>query len=166
MLTGMARDELDREDLLREATALVERVELAPATDEAGEHVVIGFRANGAASVYFGGDTAYHFNSDGELRRAYAGGLLFKAEQGALVSLERVRTENEVQLLRRTLSNAQQAEFLAVMQARLHDLAERAGKDALVTIGEVPVGADVRGRALAWLANSQAVRIARSPNTR
>ena len=30
MLAGMAREESDREDLLREATALVERIELAP----------------------------------------------------------------------------------------------------------------------------------------
>ncbi len=86
MLIGMARDEQDREDLLREATALVERVELAPTDNEAGEHIVIGFRAGGAASVYFGGDTAYHFNSDGELRRAYADGLLYKADIGRLTS--------------------------------------------------------------------------------
>ena len=36
MLVGMAREEHDREDLLREATALVERIELAPFDDAVG----------------------------------------------------------------------------------------------------------------------------------
>ena len=166
MLIGMARDEQDREDLLREATALVERIELAPTDTEAGEHIVIGFRADGAASVYFGGDPAYHFNADGELRRAYADGLLFKAEKGSLVSLERVRTGNEVQLLRRPLPDAQQTDFLTAMQARLRALAEQTANDALVTIGQMPADADVHGRALAWLSNTSAVQIARSPHAR
>ena len=92
----MARDESSREDLLREATALVERIELritAPisAAHDRDDHVVVGFRANGAASFFFGDDPVYQFNSAGQLRRAYCGGLLFKATHGRLVSLQRVR---------------------------------------------------------------------------
>ena len=71
---GMARDESDREDLLREATALVERIELAPADAADDEHIVAGFRRDGALSIYFGADPVYHFNSAGELRRAYCDG--------------------------------------------------------------------------------------------
>ncbi len=124
MLTGMARQESDREDLLREATALVERIELAPAAGD-GKDVVIGFRRDGAASIYFGTDPAYHFNSSGELRRAYCDGLMYKAEHGQLVSLERIRRENEMQLVRRTLTDAKEAEFLATLLRRLRELAEQ-----------------------------------------
>src|SRR5690606_4241518 len=97
----MARQEQDREDLLKEATALVERVELA--IDGMPEHVVVGFRADGCASFYFGPEPVWHFNTSQELRRAYVGGLLYKAEQGRLVSLQRNRTSGQVQLLRHEL---------------------------------------------------------------
>jgi len=166
MLTGMAREELDREDLLRGATALAERIEFAPAATEDGEHVVIGFRADGAMSIYLGGDTAYHFNSLGQLRRAYGDRLLYKAQRGELVALERIRQENEVQLVRRPLSRAEQANFLATMHERLRDLADRYNHHALVPIGQVPAEADVLGRALDWLEQAHRVTIAESPHVR
>ena len=112
-----------------------------------GEHVVAGFRADGALSIFFGADPVYHFNAAGELRRAYCDGLLFKAERGRLVSLERVRQENEVQLVRHELSDAEQAAFLAdderaaarvggAMRGELH----------WSSVGQVPADADVLGR--------------------
>ena len=79
----------DREDLLAEATALVERIELD--VDEMDESIVIGFRPSGAGSIYFGPDAAYHFTSHNRLRRAYANGLLYKAEKRRLISLDRRR---------------------------------------------------------------------------
>ena len=90
----MARDQSSREDLLREATALVERIELRIAgpmsvKHDRDDHVVVGFRANGSASFFFGEDPVYQFNSAGQLRRAYCGGLLIKAAHGRLVSLQR-----------------------------------------------------------------------------
>jgi hypothetical protein len=166
MLTGMAREESDREDLLREATALVERIELAPAEAGSGEHVVIGFRADGSMSVYFGGDPAYHFNSSGQLRRAYCDGLLYKAERGKLVSLERIRQQNEVQLVRRPLPDSEESEFLATMLRRLRTLAEQCRQNELISVGQVPAEADVLGRALGWLDRVQGVTIAISPHAR
>ena len=44
----MSRNEADREDLLREATALVNRIELQ--LEDADESWVVGFRRNDAAS--------------------------------------------------------------------------------------------------------------------
>src|SRR6184192_244955 len=98
----MARVERDREDLLAEATALVERVELEVAGWPG--HVVLGFRASGCGSVYFGADEAYQFNTTGELRRAYRDGALYKAERRRLVRLARQRTAEEVQLIRHELN--------------------------------------------------------------
>jgi hypothetical protein len=90
----MARDEQDREDFLAEATALVERAELRVAGE--AESATIGFRRNDAASVFFGGDAAYHFKSSGELRRAFHQGLLYKAERTRLVSLGNWKTGQNV----------------------------------------------------------------------
>ena len=161
----MAREESDREDLLREATALAERIELAPAHADA-EHVVIGFRASGAASLYFGGDAAYHFNSAGELRRAYQDGLLYKSERGKLVALRRIRQEHEVQLVRQPLSDLDQNRFLAALQKRLDDLADDLGRQTLTVVGQVPADADVLGRTVAWLARRAQVTVAKSPHGR
>jgi hypothetical protein len=162
----MAQEESDREDLLREATALVERIELAPANNDGGEHVVAGFRADGALSVYFGSDPAYHFNSRGELRRAFCAGLLVKADAGRLVSMKRQRLEHEVQLIRHPLTASEQAEFIADVKKRLENLARQCEDNALITFGQVPADADVRGRILNWITQHPGVQIASSPHAR
>src|SRR5687768_8047260 len=110
----MSRTESDREDLLREATALVERAELQVAG--LGEPIVVGFRRDGAASFFFGADPVYQFNAAGELRRAYVGGLLYKAEQGELVALRRERTPAETALVRHDLSAAESTDLLAALE--------------------------------------------------
>src|SRR4051794_11841558 len=97
----MARHESDREDLLREATALVERVELTMAGSE--EPIVIGFRRDGSCSMFFGADPVYQFNTQAELRRAFREGRLVKAEGGRLVALERRREAGQLVLLRHAL---------------------------------------------------------------
>lgn len=167
----MARDETDREDLLREATALVERIELC-ATGSASafagaaqtEHIVAGFRRDGALSIFFGADPVYQFNAAGELRRAYCDGLLYKAERGRLISLERGRTSKEVQLLRRELSHEQQQTFLARMGERVHELMSELNSGALRIVGQVPDGADVLGRVRNWLTEHDGMTIAKSPH--
>src|SRR6186997_1242741 len=98
----MARRESEREDLLREATALVERAELTLEGSE--EPIVVGFRRDGSASFFFGVDPVYQFNAACELRRAFVGGLLYKAERGRLVSLSRQRTMESVALFRAELT--------------------------------------------------------------
>jgi hypothetical protein len=159
----MAREESDREDLLREATALVERIELAPVNAGDGQHVVAGFRTGGAASFYFGGDTVYQFNANGQLRRAHCDGLLFKASRGKLVSLARKRLENATQLLSRELTDAEQRDFLATMCKRLRSLADVLQTGQLTIVGQVPASADVLGRIRTWLAANDLQSIANSP---
>jgi predicted urease superfamily metal-dependent hydrolase len=160
----MAREESPREDLLREAIALVERIELAPANAAGHEHVVAGFRREGGLSIYFGSDPAYHFNSRGELRRAFCGGLLIKAERGNLVSLDRRRETDEVQLVSHSLANAEQNEFIVELTRRLDEFAQQCDASAWVTIGRVPADIDVLGRVRDWLAERRAMVIASSPN--
>ena len=146
----MARHEQDREDLLGEATALVERIELD--VDDLEESVVVGFRKNGAVSCFFGAEPVYQFNSDGLLRRAYAAGRLIKAEQGRLVALDRQRSEGQLALVRDSWDDATIRVFVndaADELARLRDALEQA---RFRIIGQVPDDADVARRVREWLA--------------
>src|SRR5689334_1384312 len=75
-INAMAREEHQREDLLREATALVERAEIRLPGCEAA--IVVGFRRDGAPSFFFGDDFVVQFNPHHELRRGYWNGRLVK----------------------------------------------------------------------------------------
>lgn len=156
----MAREESDREDLLREATALVERVELMTLAD--GIHVVIGFRRDGSASFYFGVEPVYQFNVQGELRRAHLNGRLYKAESGKLIALDRHRTADEVQLIRSEVSRSQTNTLLSDLHQRLSELTERIREHRFQKIGQVPTDADILGRALRWLEAREEPRVAAS----
>jgi hypothetical protein len=155
----MPRQEQDREDLLRDATAMVERAELQVKFWSAP--VFVGFRRDGSFSVYFGGDPVYQFNTAGQLRRAFIDGLLYKADHGRLANLRRERTETETVLVRHDLSDVE----TAALRVRMNDLlgqllhaieqlmsqktANRAQPTEL--LGEVPTGANVLGRVHDWL---------------
>lgn len=117
----MARNEADREDLMREAVALTERVELfVPGFEEL---ITIGLRGNGAMSIFVGQDPVYQFDPSGRLRRAFLDGFLFRSQHSGLARLDRVRTESEVQLQRHDLSPQECDEFRARMRATLQQIA-------------------------------------------
>ncbi len=159
----MAQQESPREDLLAEATALVERAELRIAA--AAEPVVVGFRANGAASLFFGQNEAYHFDPASQLRRAYLDGRLYKADRGRIASLERRRTDAEVQLVRHDLDADESARFLARLQERIAQLRGALAAGRADWLRQVPENADVRGRVTNWLASlPEPIEIARSPH--
>jgi hypothetical protein len=174
----MARVERDREDLLSEATALTERVELelpgvghvshvpGGAKNVVAEHVIIGFRSSGCGSVYFGPDEAYQFNTAGELRRAYRDGTMYKAQRGKLIRLTRHRTGQEVQLIRHDLDEAEAAGFLRRMAELLDNLRRSLAEKSYRIVGQVPVGVDVVGKAAAWLIALPRGAIARVPHAR
>lgn len=145
----MARHESDREDILREATALAERAELRLPGES--DPVVIGFRAGGAASAFFGGDPVYQFNAQGELRRAYVGGLLYKAEKGRLVELRRERTSHETSLIRRELDAAKQDELLQGAETRLLAVAAHLHAGEAQVQRQVPERGDIVARIVSWL---------------
>lgn len=107
----MARESQDREDLLRDATAFVNRLQLRVEIDEKPSEVFVGFRRGGAVSLYLDQDPVYHFNGRGELRRAFFKDQLIKAEQGKLVGLDRQNSDEEVAMLRREFSPAEQELF-------------------------------------------------------
>jgi hypothetical protein len=164
MLACMARDPSDREDLLRDATALVARIEFAPPGAAEPDHVVVGFRAEGAISFFFGSDPVYQFNTADRLRRAYCDDRLVKAVRGRLVSLQRVRQPGEVQLLRRELSAEEQNAFLTRLRDQLRELAAGLDEGRYGVVGQVPAQSDVLARVRAWLVAHDEIQVATTPH--
>lgn len=130
----MARSESPREDLLRQATAMPERAEMH--VQGFAETVVVGFRRDGAGSVYLGQDRVYQFNTAGELRRAFVEPLLYKAEHGQLVSLRRERDFERTSLLRHELTAAESDDFLAAAAEHLRALADACASRTFVLVGQ------------------------------
>jgi hypothetical protein len=161
----MPREERDREDLLAEAKALVERVSLAIAGHDGP--VVAGFRRDGSASFYFSADRVYQFTSAGQLRRAFVGDLLYKAEQRQLISLRRERQAQTVELIRHVLDSPATEAFMIEMRSHLHALHHALSKAKFKMIGQVPQESDVIARIRCWLDEfTDASEVARSPRTR
>ena len=158
----MPRQQHDREDLLREATALVERISLRLSGHD--KEIVVGFRRDGSASIYWGGSRVYQFTSGGHLRRAFVGDLLYKAEQGRLISLMRERKNDVVELTRRALSETQAQTFLIEMRERLERLHDALAKKSFTVLGQVSAEGDLLDRTACWLDEFVGrVEIAQSP---
>lgn len=159
----MARDELPREDLMREAVALVRRMELEISGES--DPVVVGFRRDGSASFFFGDDPALHFNSRHELRRGYTAGKLIKAEKGRLAALTRARTESQTQLVRHDLSEAETATYLADVHVRLNRLLQSL-EHAPVVLRQFPEHEDLLTELQQWFRElSQPIKVAQAPNS-
>ncbi len=159
----MARQERDREDILREATALVERAELRVA----GFHddIVIGFRRDGCGSIFVGPDPVYQFNSAGELRRAYQAGKLIKAERGKLVSLSRQREASQVLMQRHELNETETSAFVEQMNSDLLRLREALHEGNVTIAGQIPPDGEVVERIRRWLDSlGNELAIARRPH--
>jgi hypothetical protein len=161
----MAREESDREDLLREATALRERIEYALSD---GGTVVVGFRSDGSGSIYFGADPVYQFNRRGALRRAFVRGQLVKAEAGRLVALERRRQQQEVQLVRHPADDEAAGVLLNEMRDHLVRFLERLDQQHYQVVGSVPSTSWPPQRVEDWLRCllAQPISIAQAPGVR
>jgi hypothetical protein len=159
----MAREEADREDLLGEATAFVERIQWKlPLLNGSFREVFVGFRRDGAISFYLDADPVYHFNATNELRRAFADGQLIKAEGGHLVGLERVRSETEVALVRKEFSADQTADFCQQVASRLSEIRIALQQGYATLIGQVPAEGPIEQRVVDWLASHRVVTVANS----
>jgi hypothetical protein len=158
----MAKHERDREDLLAEATALGQRISLQIPGER--EPAIVGFRRDGSASFYFDPSRAYHFTSAGQLRRAFVGELLFKAQRGHVVAMRRERKANVVALVSTRLDAVAQGRFLDEMQAHLDKLRGAIVGGCATIVGQVPHDADVAGRVRDWLQRfAGSITVAQTP---
>ena len=137
----MARQEAEREDLMREATALVRRVELQ--VPGQADTVIAGFRANRNLSIYFGPDPAYHFDAAGGLRRAFVDGHLFRTQGATIAKLMRVRTESETQLRRIDLTSDELSEFRRALFECLRRLTGVLQQNEFTIVQQVPERGDI-----------------------
>ena len=145
----MARKEQAREDILREATALIERIEVE--LPGYSDPIVVGFRSDGSASVFVGPDPVFQFNSKQELRRAFVAGKLIKAERGQLISLEKHRTAKQVKMLRTKLDAASSVALLSDAAEHLQVLGEHLRDGTCEVRRQVPDSVDVASRVRDWL---------------
>ncbi len=161
----MARDESDREDLLREATALVERAEILLSNEP--EPVIAGFRRDGSFSLFFGSERVVQFNSKGELRRGYFEGRLLKANQGRLSWLTRERTAGAVVLHSRELTPLESETVLQQAADMTQRLSSHLQQGTFTLVGQVPADGNIVPRIIAWQASlPQPIQIAAAPNVR
>lgn len=156
----MAREEQDREDLMREATALVERIEFRVED----RTIIVGFRRGGSGSIFFDADPAYHFNAAGELRRAFVDEVLYKAEGGQLIGLRRERTASEVALVSHGMAETEVVRFLSDLQERLESLRTAIEQHRAKVVSQIPTDGPAVDRVARWLATLGApIRVADSP---
>ena len=162
----MARHEQDREDLLREATALVQRVEIRLA--DHSDSIVVGFRRDGSGSMFVGSDPVFHFNKQNELRRGFLNGKLIKSEDGQLVELTRVRTSDEVQLRRRELNSTETLAYFELFCDKARQILTAIAQDELEIIGQVPENGNVVASVAHWMAviSARDLRVADRANVR
>jgi hypothetical protein len=161
----MARTAHDREDLLRDARALTPRVQFRVQIGDAESTIVAGFRGE-SLSLYFDDDPAFHFNSLGELRRAFIADRVIKADNGRLVVMTRVRADEEVVLQAEILANSQQEQLLTGLARRLAEIEAALESGAATIDGQVPADGDAIKRMTAWLALHRHPTIAASPRVR
>ena len=145
----MARAQQPREELLRDATALVERVSFH--VNYWTEPVVVGFRSNGAVSIYFGEDPVYQFNRDDELRRSHWRGQRIKAEQRQLKLLRQEPGSTRLQLSNTDLGTDQTNAFVDDLTNRLELLRTAVFHRNLQVIGQVPEQPDLLPRVQRWI---------------
>lgn len=158
----MAKEERPREDLMRDAVAYKRRAEYCIADSEP---VFFGLRDNGGVSFYFGEDPVLHFNSKGELRRAYFQNDLYKAEDGRLVRMTRERSAGASTLVSKMLTADAQSMFLSCHRDDLHNFAMTVGTPGVKADRVVPADFDA-GKAIYDYVTSlpNPLRVADSPH--
>lgn len=159
----MARTESDKEDLIAEATALVERAEFrrVEASGEMSSQasrwgtLTVGYRSNGSLAIYFDQDPFYQFDADGLLRRAFEDGFLYRSEADTLAKLHRERTESQTTLQRSDLNETQLGKFRQRMNGRLTELRQMFQSGAFVSPRQVSPRGDIVPRTIAAIEDIQ-----------
>ena len=148
----MAKDSHDREDLMREATGYVRRVEFTIAERE--EPVFCGFRECGAFSLYWKQADVLQFNVDGELRRAFWKNQMLACYKHKLHWLQ--KSEGRIRLGRTPLSDEESQEFLSVASSWMDEVRHIVKSQLIADVNEFPVNANVVVQVAEWLSEHDA----------
>ena len=149
------------EDLLADATALVERAQLELPT--INNPFIFGFRTNGALSLFFEDVAVYHFNQRDELRRIFLCGKRYKAEEGQLLSVDRIPQTRGVRLQSAALNPEQTDKLLCGMNQRLDVLDSLFDAGRYQIIEKIPKHVDIIARLHIRIPELLQNRIAQAP---
>jgi hypothetical protein len=140
---AMAKRTEDREDLLRDGTAMPVRARMWVGPTE----VVLGFRPAGQLSLYWGQDPVFQFNEKQQLRRVFIDAQRLAAQQGRLAVLsqpDRARQPpvDRLRLVAQPVSDSEQrrilqraAQCLQQIDLTLRQAAESEAAPVLETVG-------------------------------
>ena len=160
----MSRHTQDREDLLRDATALNPRLMLGITLAGQVVELFAGFRRGNALSLYFDSDPVYHFNSNGQLRRAFVAGRVIKADQGLLFTWIPDRTSGSVTMDSRALTSSEQAQLGENLRCLLDEVKNAMSARQFSLVGQFPAEGDGFQRLTDWLGSIPEFSVATSPN--
>ena len=142
----MAKQTEDREDLMRDATAYVQRIEFQWNDKQT---IFVGFRQGGEPSFYFGQAFVLQFNAKGELRRAFWRDRLLASYQHQVHWLQ--KGDGRVRLQRTPLNDAEALEFLASAEQHLAELRGNLAEERLSVLAELADGQDLGAEISGWL---------------
>ncbi|QDV42119.1 hypothetical protein Enr13x_19620 [Stieleria neptunia] len=167
----MAKQTEDREDLLRDGTAMPVRGRLwVDRTD-----VVIGFRSRGQLSLYWDQDPVFQFDESCRLRRVFIDSCRLKAQNRNLVRLRQPhesinRSVERLRLLTEPISQDDQAAILQRLSgclqqidATLEQMVFDGNPARLQTVGATPP--EFARRVRGWIADwKQSMGVAGEPS--
>ncbi|MEO1615911.1 MAG: hypothetical protein AAFV88_08695 [Planctomycetota bacterium] len=163
----MARKTEDREDLLRDGTAMPQRGRMWIESQE----VFVGFRIVGpehlAASLYWDQDPVYQFNTNGRLRRVFFQGRRYKATNGTLYQLHQTganrKTTERLVLTDSQVERERQRHMIGQLELCLQQITEYlSNKGDVECVGMA--GTAFKNQTLKWIHDlPRPIEIADSP---
>ncbi|MDA1211837.1 MAG: hypothetical protein O2955_04935, partial [Planctomycetota bacterium] len=130
------------EDIFAEATAFVHRIEFScEARNE--PNIIAGYRRDGVFTIYFSSDEMYQMTSEGHLRRALWGDVLFRTQGNTLAQLVRRRTPEITELVRHDLTPEELEKFIRRTNDRLKVLFDDLEQGRLHIVRQSPDGAEI-----------------------
>lgn len=157
----MAKQEQDREDLLKDGKQMGLRAECS--ID--GVVFVIGFRSQGQVSIYVGSDPVFQFNSSVELRRVFSHGKRYAAIQGRLCELVRSGVSDRLGFVTQAVPDDVETAIVATLElslARIQGALEGPEADWRLVGGDF---AEFQSQLSAWIVRVLShVRIAETPH--
>ena len=166
----MAKFKADREDLVREGTAMPIRGRLWIEQNE----IVIGFRRDDACSLYWNQDPVFQFDANQQLRRVFYQSTRYKSRDRRLVRLTQLPADeaeraSRLRLIEEIISAEKQTEILQRLTDALQQIQQafsettpKPSPDILHSVG-LPVP-DFRTRVLQWINRlPDPIRIADQP---
>jgi hypothetical protein len=158
----MAKDAHDREDLLRDASAMDVRVELRIAGVD--HSVYCGFRTCGVFSLYWNQDNVVQFNAHGELRRAFWRNRMLASYERQLHWLNRDLNSARMRLSREPLTDDELAALEEFVSQSMVQLRDSFSTNSYEVVGKFPEDLDVCKKVAAWLeGHPDSVRYALHP---